>query len=149
MCDFLLLNKDNWMDALTPAQLAEYEAKYPKNWTTKYNARNGRYDIIECKPDGFFQDHQHGGGQFIIVHVPGLSVEEGLEFCGAVYAFGGRDPEGNEKWVLQHKNKARMRFANLPANIKNKLNKDFVHTVTLAQWASFKTYLAKRGIDIP
>jgi hypothetical protein len=150
MCDFLLLNKENWMDSLTSIQLAEMEKKYPKTWRQKYNSRNGRGDFIECKPDGFYKDHQHGGGQFIILHVPGLSVEEGMKISCPSWIDGPIiDTEGNPVRVLQYKNKHRLKFSNLPANIKNKMNKDYVHTLTKVDFAKFKAdYIESREEDM-
>lgn len=146
MCDFLLLNKDNWMDALTPEQLEDFQRRYPKTWVQKYNSRNGRYDIIEAKPDGFYKDHQHGGGQFIIVHAPGVSLEEAKQFAGQVRTFAGLDENNEPKFVLQYKNKCRMKFASLPVAIRNKMTKDFVYTVP--NFTTFKTFIGTRGIDI-
>lgn len=149
MCDFLLLNKDNWMDALTPEEFAELEKRYPKTWRNKYNSRNGRYDIIECHADGFYKDHQHGGGQFIIIHVPGLVEEEGKEIVGSVDAFAGLDPEGHPVFEKQYKNKCRLKFSTLPPAIQNAMKNKFVCTVKIADWESFKTnHIGTRGVDI-
>lgn len=132
------------MDSLTAGQLADYQARYPKTWAQKYNARNQRYDIIEVHPDGFYQDTQHGGGTFIIIHVPGISVAEGLEYTRPITSLQGFDEDGQPVMRLERKYGHFLKFANLPANIRNKLNNSFVHTVTLAQWEAFKAYIERK-----
>ena len=59
MAEFLIYNKDHWMDVLTEKQLAGYVAKYPDFLDRrKLVAKKG--DIIEVKEDGHWTGKGRG-----------------------------------------------------------------------------------------
>lgn len=75
--EFLIYDKDHWMDALTPTQLKEYVAKY-ENFQAKYDARYQRGDIVEVREDGFYTSTLKGDlskWAFRVVVVPGLKAD--------------------------------------------------------------------------
>ncbi len=75
--EFLIYNKDHWMDALTQTQIDEYVQKYP-NFMDKYDARYQRGDIVEVRPDGFYTSTLKGDlskWAFRVVVVTGLKAE--------------------------------------------------------------------------
>lgn len=75
--EFLIYNKDHWMDALTPQQLIEYNKKYP-GFQVKYDARYQRGDIVEVREDGFYTSTLKGDlskWAFRVVIVTGLKPE--------------------------------------------------------------------------
>ncbi len=79
MAEFLIYNKDHWMDALTPEKVAEYVKKYPKTFQTKYDARYQRGDIVEVREDGFYTSTLKGDlskWAFRVVVVEGFKVDK-------------------------------------------------------------------------
>ena len=74
MAELLIYKGPNWMDDLTQEQLAEYVKKFP-NFMDRYNARNRPGDIIDVKPDGFWDKRGHGKEKFYVVKVPNLDFE--------------------------------------------------------------------------
>ena len=75
--EFLIYNKDHWMDALTPQQVTEYVNKYP-NFQAKYDARYQRGDIVEVREDGFYTSTLKGDLSkwvFRVVVVTGLKAD--------------------------------------------------------------------------
>ena len=75
--EFLIYNKDHWMDSLTPEQLVEYVKKYP-NFQAKYDARYQRGDIVEVREDGFYTSTLKGDlsrWAFRVVVVTGLKAD--------------------------------------------------------------------------
>lgn len=74
MAEFLIYNKDHWMDSLTKEQLDEYVKKYP-NFMDKYNARMEKGDVVEVRPDGYWTGPKAPGYDksiFLMVTKPGL-----------------------------------------------------------------------------
>lgn len=77
--EFLIYNKDHWMDALTQEQLAEYVKKYPKTFMDKYNGRMTGGDVVEVRPDGYWTGTKAPGydkSVFLMVSKPGLSFKD-------------------------------------------------------------------------
>jgi hypothetical protein len=145
MCDFLLLNLDNWMDLLTPTEVAEYGYKYPKTWDYKYNARNRRYDILRVTKNGGL-DGYIGSSKFIIVKVPNLSLAEGKKLTGPRVSYSGVDPDGNAILRFENKHQFRLKYDSLPSAIKTALSQSNVYTVS--NFEAFKDYIGTKGIDI-
>ena len=80
MAEFLIYNKDHWMDELTPEQLKQNRWKY-SHWDEKYNARYQKGDIVEVRPEGFFtgpKAHGFDYNAFRLVIVKDLKVDESL-----------------------------------------------------------------------
>lgn len=82
MAEFLIYNKEHWMDALTQEQLDGYVQKYPK-FMDKYNARNQRGDVVEVRPDGYWTGSKAPGydkSVFLLVTVPGLKFDDAKKY---------------------------------------------------------------------
>lgn len=78
MAEFLIYNKNHWMDALSKEQIEEYIKRYP-NFQAKYDARYQRGDIVEVRKDGFYTSTLKGDlsrWSFRVVCVPGLPVDK-------------------------------------------------------------------------
>jgi len=76
MAEFLIYNKDHWMDALDQQKLDEYCFKYP-NFMEKYNARYQRGDIVEIHEDGFWGTGPYPRKDvFRVVRVTGMSLKD-------------------------------------------------------------------------
>ena len=85
MCEFLYYNKEHWMDSMPQVRFDELLARDGQNWLNKYNARNQRGDIIECRPDGFWTDGKRtgfGSHAFGLLCVPKMSVKQGMQYTG-------------------------------------------------------------------
>ena len=84
MAEILVQNFDNWMEKLSPVELAAYNAKYPKTFQAKYDCRSKKGDIVEIQEDGFWTvvgrgwDKEH----FDLLVVPTLTVKEAREQYG-------------------------------------------------------------------
>jgi hypothetical protein len=75
--EFLIYDKDHWMDALTPGQVKKYAAKYD-DFQSKYDGRYQRGDIVEVREDGFYTSTLKGDlskWPFRVVVVPGLKAD--------------------------------------------------------------------------
>ena len=81
MAEFLIYNKDHWMDALTAEQLDKYCLRYSK-FMRKYEARHQRGDVIEVRPDGFWSKEKRYPrvDVFRVVLLRGMSVEEASQY---------------------------------------------------------------------
>ena len=81
MAEFLIYNKDHWMDSLTQGQIRGYTKNNP-NFMDKYNARYQRGDIVEVREDGFYTNTLKGDltqastGAFRYVSIPGLEADK-------------------------------------------------------------------------
>lgn len=87
MAEFLIYNKDHWMDALTQEQVEEYVEKYP-NFQAKYDARYQRGDVIEVRPDGYWTESKAPGydkSAFLLVTVPGLKFDDAKKYGRSLY----------------------------------------------------------------
>ena len=78
MAEFLVYAKNSWQDDLEPEDLAE-RLKDP-SFEAAYNARLVKGDIIVVKPDGHRWSPKEGRPTFVVVKVPGLSVEDVLHY---------------------------------------------------------------------
>ena len=80
MAEFLIYNKDHWMDALTPQQLDEYCLKH-LNFMDKYEARYQRGDVVEIHEDGFWGTGPYPRTDvFRVVRVSGMSVQDAKQY---------------------------------------------------------------------
>ena len=82
MAEFLIYNKDHWMDALKQEQIDEYVKKYPK-FMDKYNARTERGNVIEVRPDGYWTGTKakaYRKNTFLVVTVSGLSLKDAEQY---------------------------------------------------------------------
>ena len=82
MTEFLIYNKDHWMDALDQKQLDEYCMKH-SNFMQKYNARYQRGDIVEIHEDGFWTGANAKGfdkSAFRMLSVPGMSLKDAQQY---------------------------------------------------------------------
>lgn len=81
MAEFLIYDKDHWMDSLTQKQINDNEKEHP-GFKDKYNRRYQRGDIIEVQEDGFWTQKRAGFGShaFSLIVVPGLLLETALQF---------------------------------------------------------------------
>ena len=82
MAEFLIYNKEHWMDALTPKQIKHHCLRHPK-FRQKYNARYQRGDIVEVRPDGFYTGANAKGFRrdtFRVVAVLGLSIDAARQY---------------------------------------------------------------------
>lgn len=75
MAELLVYNKDHWLDKLTQAEIDEYVKKYGEEWLAKYNRRYQRGDIVEVRPDGYFDKHGFNKKAFIVVKVGDNTVK--------------------------------------------------------------------------
>lgn len=79
MAEFLIYNKEHWMDALSPEQVKDYVKRYPKTFQAKYDGRYQRGDIVEVREDGFYTKTLKGDlskWAFRVVCVPGLKSDK-------------------------------------------------------------------------
>lgn len=77
MAEFLIYNKDHWMDSLSVEQVAERIAE-KSTFEVKYRSRYQRGDIVEVRPDGFFTKTLKGDlskWPFRVISIPGLPVD--------------------------------------------------------------------------
>lgn len=76
MAEFLVFDKDNWMDRLTSERWTEMSQR--THWSEKYAARYQKGDIVEVRPDGFWTGPKARGfnqAAFKVVSIPGLAPE--------------------------------------------------------------------------
>jgi len=87
MAEFLVYNKEHWMDNITPERFSELVKREGDEFIKKYNSRYQKGDIIEVRPDGFWTDGRRkgfGSEHFALVCVPGLSVRDAQKYTEAV-----------------------------------------------------------------
>ena len=78
MAEFLIYNKEHWMDSLTQKEIDEQVAKN-EHFMDKYNARYQKGDIVEVQPNGFWTDGKRKGFgfyAFALVTIPNMSLKE-------------------------------------------------------------------------
>ena len=75
--EFLVLNKDNWMDFLTKQEI-NARIKANPNFEKEYASRSQRGDIIMVYPDGAFKHKPSANCEFAFIKVPGLPVDKKL-----------------------------------------------------------------------
>lgn len=85
MAEFLIYDKEHWMDKMTAERYAEL-IKRP-HFAEKYLSRYQRGDIVEVRPDGFWTGANARGfneDAFRVVSVPGLPPDKKyMESTGA------------------------------------------------------------------
>lgn len=77
MAEFLIYDKDPWMDKISPDRYQEL-IKRPE-FQQKYLARYRRGDVVEVRPDGFWTGPKAKGFNkeaFRIISVPGLKPDK-------------------------------------------------------------------------
>ncbi|GAG18651.1 unnamed protein product [marine sediment metagenome] len=77
MAEFLIYDKDHWMDKLNQAEY-DKQMKHP-HFAEKFLSRYQRGDIIEVRPDGFWTGSKAKGFNrevFRIISVPGLKPDK-------------------------------------------------------------------------
>ena len=82
MAEFLLYNKDHWMDALSQADINEHIAKN-KHFQQKYDSRYQKGDVVEVRPDGYWTDGTRkgfGSNSFALLTIPGMSLEDAKKY---------------------------------------------------------------------
>lgn len=114
--EFLIYDMDNWMDKLDPTTLKKYLAD-GKLTQEEYDNRDQRGDIIEVRPDGFWNTRGCGKGQFRVVKVPGLAVED-------VKEWGTTNEYGRRKYAILNNDGKDKQVISLLANIQLKDTKD-------------------------
>ncbi len=75
--EMLIYDKDNWMDALTEAEVTERWQKEP-DFRREFDARWQRGDVIEMHEDGFWTGPKARGFDhvaFRMLSIPGVSLE--------------------------------------------------------------------------
>ena len=87
MAEFLVYDKEHWMDSMPQRRFDELLARDGDKWLKKYNSRYQKGDIIEVRPDGFWTDGRRkgfGSEHFALIVVPGLSVRDAEKYTEAV-----------------------------------------------------------------
>lgn len=80
MAEFLIYDKDNWLDALTPAEVMNKAMQFGgEAFLKKHEHRLRRGDIIEMHEDGFWDNRGFDEEAFRLVTIPGL--EASPELC--------------------------------------------------------------------
>ena len=80
MAEFLIYNKDHWMDKMTPERYQEL-MKTP-NFAQKYLSRYQRGDVVEVREDGFYTSTLKGDltkastKAFRVISIPGLKPDK-------------------------------------------------------------------------
>ena len=75
MAELLVYNKEHWMDKLTQTEIDGYVKKYGDEWLAKYKRRYQKGDIVEVRPDGYFDKHGFNKKAFIVVKVGNNTVK--------------------------------------------------------------------------
>lgn len=78
MAEFLIYNKEHWMDKLTEAEVTNRGFRH-KSFGEKYTARTQKGDIIEVRPDGFFtgpKAHGFNKSAFRVAVVKGMKPDK-------------------------------------------------------------------------
>ena len=117
MAEFLVYNKENWMDALTQKQIDEHLVD-DDDFMTKYNARDQKGDIIEVREDGYWTDGKRkgfGSPAFSLVTIPGMSYSE-AQYLLEMYF---EDPDADEQKILKNR-KHQMDTVQISFDAKNK-----------------------------
>ena len=77
MAEFLIYDKDHWMDKLNQAEYDE-QMKHP-HFAEKFLARYQRGDIVEVQSDGFYTSTLKGHllkSPFRVVSIPGVKPDK-------------------------------------------------------------------------
>lgn len=121
MAEFLIYNKEHWMDALNQEQIDEYVKKYPK-FMDNYNARQQKGDVIEVRPDGYWTGPKAPGydeNVFLLVSVPRLKFEDAEKYGEPLYqqfpvsVLNEETSEFEEEWKEKLIKKRKYNFSNV------------------------------------
>ena len=82
--ELLVYKGPNWMDDLTQEQLAEYVKKWP-NFMERYHARNRPGDVIDIKPNGFWDNRGHGKEKFYVLRYPDMTMAEARKLTDPIF----------------------------------------------------------------
>lgn len=80
MAELLIYDKDHWMDALTPQEVATRNLN-DASFQSRYDSRWVRGNVIEIQPDGFWYGHlsrSYDQKNFRLLVCPGKPVSECL-----------------------------------------------------------------------
>lgn len=124
MAELLVYAKNNWMDALTPAEVADRTATHPP-FAMKYAARYQQGDIIEIRENGYFATHGFNRAAFVVIKVPDLDVDNSR-------IAGMYDGEN-----LSHRRRFRIAKEDLPTAVKQQLVNTGEYTTTRAQLVAY------------
>ena len=86
-----------------------------------------RGDIVTIMPDGHVWGKEEGLPKFVVVKIPGLTVDAAKKYAEPSYVLG------NESFGLAERRKWRVLVDSIPTNIKNQLLTNGQVTVTLNQ----------------
>ena len=87
MAEFLIYNKDHWMNKLTSEEMAKYRARYA-GWDEKVAGQYQRGDVVEVRPDGFWTGPKASGfnkAAFRVISVPNLKVDTKYQDTNTFY----------------------------------------------------------------
>jgi hypothetical protein len=113
MAEFLIFNREHWMDKLTPEEVSE-RTKTDEHFKEKYDARYQKGDIVEVQEDGFWSKNKvlPNESKWKLVKIPGMSKEDAKQYMESELQDDGR------KIVLKRKYKIK--------DVKVKKNGDVV-----------------------
>ena len=86
-----------------------------------------RGDIVVVMPDGHIWGREETLPKFVVVKIPGLTVETAQKYTDPAYVLG------NEEFGVAERRKWRVLVDSIPNNIKNQLLTNGQVTVTLNQ----------------
>lgn len=76
MAELLVRAQGHWLDSLTPNEIAALP-----DWRKKeYTYRSKKGDIIVVRPDGWTWGREECLPRFIVIKIPGLSVEDAKKY---------------------------------------------------------------------
>lgn len=111
--------------------------------SNKDKDRRGCYkrgDVVVVMPDGHEWGKEECFPKFVVVKIPGLSVEAGKKYTESDYDLS--DPKGER--VLTRR-KYKLKLDSLPGSIKQQLNKAGETTVV---WGSIKGYVENKVLGV-
>ncbi|MHC4704494.1 MAG: hypothetical protein ACYTFQ_28425 [Planctomycetota bacterium] len=77
MAEFLIYDKDHWMDSLTPQQIAQHRKRHT-NFQAHYDARYQKGDIVEVRENGGYTSTLKGDlsrWPFRVVVITNLQID--------------------------------------------------------------------------
>lgn len=85
MAEFLIYDKNHWMDSLTQEQIDEYTAK-DASFPDKYSRRLQLGDVIEVRPDGYWDRRGFDKECYGVLKVPNLVDAKLDEYGSSLYS---------------------------------------------------------------
>jgi len=120
MAEFLVYNKEHWMDALSPMEVAVRIAN-DSRFKEAYDTRDRKGDVIEVRPDGFWTDGKRKGfgaaKGFALLVVPGLKAETAKKYQRELYD-DPTLPNRERKLLNNHRYNVRIAQVTLSADKK-------------------------------